>query len=358
MTAGRQALYWLGVIAAFIVILAVLGDILLPFVAGMAIAYLLDPLTDRIEAWGAPRGLATTVVLLVSFVLFISALFLLLPLLQDQLTLLLKQLPGIIDRLRAAAETLMATVNARAGPEDVERIRAALTQMSEGLIGALLGVVKRIWSSGLALINLFGLLVITPVVAWYLLRDWDRLVERIDSWLPRDHADVIREQMREIDRTLAGFVRGQAVVCLILGIYYAVALTLLGLDYGLIVGLIAGAISFVPYVGAIVGGLLSIGLAFVQFGAFGPVLIAGAIFFAGQAVEGNYLTPKLVGERVGLHAVWVIFALLAGGSLFGFTGVLVAVPAGAAIGVVARYTLARYLKSPLYLGRDRTSDEP
>ena len=202
----------------------------------------------------------------------------------------------------------------------------------------------------MAFANLISLLVITPVVAFYLLRDWDRLIARIDTWLPRDHAETIRERVREVDRTLAGFLRGQGTVCLILGLFYAIALSIAGLDFGLVVGLVAGLLSFIPYVGAIIGLVLSVGLALLQFDDWLRVAIVAGIFFVGQAVEGNFLTPKLVGESVGLHPVWIIFGLLAGGALFGFVGVLLAVPAAAVIGVGVRFALDRYLQSPYYRG--------
>jgi predicted PurR-regulated permease PerM len=205
-------------------------------------------------------------------------------------------------------------------------------------------------SGGVAIANLISLLVITPVVAFYLLRDWDRIVARVDTWLPRGHAGAIREQAREIDRTLAGFLRGQGTVCLILGVFYAIGLTLAGLDFGLVVGLVAGLLSFIPYVGAIVGLVLSVGLALVQFDDWLRIAVVAGIFFVGQAVEGNFLTPKLVGESVGLHPVWIIFGLLAGGALFGFVGVLLAVPAAAVIGVGVRFALGRYMQSPYYHG--------
>ena len=233
-------------------------------------------------------------------------------------------------------------------PDEVDKARAAVMGASEKVIGGALAVIQGVWSSGLALVNLIGLVVVTPVVAWYLLRDWDRIVEAVDGWLPRDHAPVIREQVRIIDRTLAGFVRGQAMVCLILGAVYAIALELAGLDYGLVVGLVAGLISFIPYVGSLVGLALSVGLAAIQFDEPLRIALIAVIFVAGQAIEGNFLTPKLVGEKVGLHPVWVIFGLLAGGSLFGFVGVLLAIPVAAVVGVGLRFALARYKAGPYY----------
>ena len=203
-------------------------------------------------------------------------------------------------------------------------------------------------SGGLAIVNVLALVFITPIVTFFLLRDWDEMVARIDKWLPRQWAPVIREQATLIDETLAGFVRGQSLVCLLLGTFYAIGLTIVGLEFGIVIGMLAGILSFIPYVGTIVGFVLSVGLAFAQYPDWLPIFIVVGIFLAGQAIEGNFLTPKLVGERVGLHPVWVIFALLAGGSLFGFVGVLLAVPVAAVIGVLARFALGRYLQSGYY----------
>jgi predicted PurR-regulated permease PerM len=213
--------------------------------------------------------------------------------------------------------------------------------------GLLVGLV----SSGVALINLLSLLFITPLVAFYLLRDWPKITARIDHWLPKAEAKTVRAQLREIDRTLAGFARGQALVCLALAIFYAVTLTAAGLDFGVLVGLFAGLASFIPFLGAFGGGLLSIGLALIQFPTWSQVFVIAVIFVAGQIIEGYVLTPKLVGDRVGLHPVWIIFALMVGGALFGFLGLLLAVPAAAAAGVLVRFAIERYLASPFYRGQ-------
>ena len=199
-------------------------------------------------------------------------------------------------------------------------------------------------SGGLALFKLASLLIITPVVSFYLLRDWDRIIAHMNSLLPPGHASTIRGLTAEIDDTIAGFVRGQANVCLILGFYYGIALSLAGLESGLLVGFGAGLISFIPYVGASVGLVVGVAIAIAQFSDWLPVFLVAVIFIVGQVAESYVLTPKLVGDRVGLHPVWIIFALLAGGALFDFTGVLLAVPAAAVIGVLARFGQARYLE--------------
>ena len=199
-------------------------------------------------------------------------------------------------------------------------------------------------------------IVVVPVVAFYLLLDWDNMVAKIDALVPRDHAETVRSLARQINSVLAGFVRGQVSVCLILGTFYSVALMFAGLQFGLIVGAIAGTITFIPYVGALIGGLLALGLALFQFwGDWLSIGLVAGIFVVGQFLEGNVLTPKLVGKSVGLHPVWLLFALSCFGTLFGFVGMLVAVPVAASIGVLMRFGIVQYQRSHLYRGLDHPS---
>jgi len=350
MKVERQLRFWLIGFAVFLVALYLLRTVLLPFVAGMAVAYLLDPVCDRLEAWGLSRTLATTVLTVLFLVVAAAAAVLLIPVLAGQVVSLLERVPDSIEALRGQSARLLAIVEARVDPAMIERIESAVAGSADRLVAWGTEFLGQVISGGVALANLLSLLVITPVVAFYLLRDWDRIVARVDGWLPREHAETIRERVREVDRTLAGFLRGQGLVCLILGLFYAIALSIAGLDFGLVVGLVAGLLSFIPYVGAIIGLVLSVGLALLQFDDWLRVAIVAGIFFVGQAVEGNFLTPKLVGESVGLHPVWIIFGLLAGGALFGFVGVLLAIPVAAVIGVGVRFALDRYLQSRYYRG--------
>jgi predicted PurR-regulated permease PerM len=219
-------------------------------------------------------------------------------------------------------------------------------------------LLQAIFTSAMSIINVVMLLVIVPVVAFYLLYDWDNMTAKIDDMLPRDHAPVIRRLAAEIDTTLASFIRGMGTVCLVLGTYYAVTLMLVGLQFGLVVGFVAGALTFIPYVGAFVGGALAIGLGLFQFwGEWVSLGLVAGIFVLGQVIEGNVLTPKLVGSSVGLHPVWLIFALSVFGTLFGFVGMLVAVPVAAALGVIARFLIENYKDSRLYQGLERQTDE-
>jgi predicted PurR-regulated permease PerM len=323
---------------------------LLPFIAGMAIAYFLDPMADWLEEWRAPRWLATTIVLLFFVLVVVAAVLVVVPVIQAQVVDFVDALPRYQQAIRARVMPLVDRLFGQLSQEEVEKLRAAAGERAGQAVSWLGTVLGGLWSGGLALFNVLSLLVITPVVAFYLLRDWDKMISRVDQWLPRQHAETIRVQAKEIDRTLAGFVRGQALVCLILGTFYGIALTVVGLNFGLLVGLGAGLLSFIPYVGSIIGFLSSVGIALVQYDSYGMVAVVAGIFFLGQAVEGNFLTPKLVGDRIGLHPVWVIFALLAGASLFGFVGVLLAVPVAAALGVLVRFALCQYLDSRYYKG--------
>ncbi len=356
MSPAKQLGYWLGVFLSVAAALYVLSDILLPFVAGMAIAYFFDPAADKLVKWGCSRTIATCIITLLFVLLAIAVLVLLFPLLESQITELISALPAIGQFMWEQVQALLAIVQAKLPPEYAERLRTAVSEYAGSVVGSIGTVIGRIVSGGFAFFNLLSLVFITPIVTFYMLRDWDRMVVKLDAWLPLQHAETIRGLLREIDSTISGFVRGQALVCIALGAFYAIALTIAGLKFGLIVGLAAGLISFVPYLGALAGFVISIALAVSQFSEWIDVAIIVVIFIVGQAVEGNVLQPKLVGERVGLHAVWIIFALLAGGALLGFVGLLLAIPLAAAIGVLIRFALSRYLASPLYRGAARPSD--
>lgn len=345
MTRRERGAFWGLLLGVVVLALYVLRDVLVPFVAGMAVAYLLDPIVDRLERVKIGRGLATFAVLLGFFAVAVGLLLLLIPLLQTQIERLAIALPGYIDMVKGALGPMLEHLDTGL---DRQAALQKITGMTGDLVSWIGGVLKQLISGGFAIANIISLLLITPIVSFYLLRDWDRMVAAVDSWLPREQAPVIRQQAAAVDATLSAFVRGQGVVCLILGVFYAAGLSVAGLDFGLVIGLFAGLISFVPFVGAMLGGVLSVGLALVQFDSLQPVAIVAAVFVAGQVLEGNFLTPNLVGDAVGLHPVWVIFGLLAGGVLFGFVGVLLAVPAAAVIGVLTRFALAQYLASPLH----------
>lgn len=349
MSLKQHMKFWAFFVALFVLSLVLLSNILLPFILGMAVAYFLDPVADKLEDLGLNRSLATTIIIGL-FVLFVVLLtILLVPVLIEQLMGFLNRLPGYIAKLHAF---LMPIVERFVDVNDLQQndeIKKSLALYAAEAVKGLGTLSKNVIGGGLVLVNIITLLVITPVVAFYLLRDWDHIVEKVDSWLPVKNAHEIRRLAKEIDDVLAGFVRGQATVCLILSLYYGIALMASGLEFGLTIGIITGMISFIPFVGAIIGAIASIGVALVQFWPdFIMIGIVGVIFVVGQVLEGYVLTPNLVGERVGLHPVWVMFGLLAGGSLFGFVGVLIAVPMAAVVGVLSRFSIRQYLESPLY----------
>lgn len=350
MTRDRQTIFWIVGLLLAAALIHLLSGILLPFVAGMAVAYFLDPIADKLEERGVSRGLATFLILLSFFIVMIGILLLLLPLLQNQFVELASLLPTVIESLQGHIQALFEELRAELPPEAFQKLREAAAGYAGKIVSLLTGFLANVWSGGVAFFNLLSLVVITPVVAFYLLRDWDLITAKIDSWLPRHAASIIREQILAIDATIAGFVRGQASVCLVLATIYGVGLTVVGLKSGLLVGLGAGFISFIPYVGAGTGMIVGITIAMFQFSDWIWIAVVAGIFLFGQTLESYFLTPKLVGDRVGLHPVWIIFALLAGGSLFGFTGVLLAVPAAAVIGVLIRFAITQYLDSPLYTG--------
>lgn len=347
----RQVFFWLLTLAIFVAFLMLFSSILLPFIAGMALAYFLDPVADRLERIGLSRLMATVVILVSFVVVFVLSLMIIIPVLASQLNDFIQRVPAYVTQL----QTFIATSNASWLPDWVDGQMGTIREnfsryLSEG-VGFLGTLVEQIWNSGKALLDIASLLVVTPVVAFYLLLDWDRMIEKVDSWVPRHQLGTVRQLATELDNTIAGFVRGQGSLCLILGIFYAVALSAAGLNFGLLIGFFTGMISFIPYVGSTVGLLLSLGVALVQFWPdFIWVGVIAGIFFLGQFIEGNILQPKLVGKSVGLHPVWLMFALFAFGALFGFVGVLVAVPAAAAVGVLVRFAISRYLDSDLYYG--------
>ena len=359
MTLQRQVTFWIASFFVLILLLWLLSPILLPFIAGLVLAYFLDPVADALERLGLPRILATLVILIVSILSIVLVGLLIVPILGDQIVKFAGDFPSLLQSLLArfneVAPAWMKDAIAKSGAD----IQGSISDIAGKAAGWIATLVASIWSGGLALVNVLSLLVVTPIVAFYLLADWDHLVAKVDGWLPRDHITSIRGIFTDIDTTLAGFIRGQGTVCLLLGVFYAVTLSLAGLKFGLVIGLVAGLLSFIPYIGALVGGLMAIGVGLVQFWPdFASILTIIGIFAVGQFLEGNFLSPKLVGGSIGLHPVWLMFALFAFGYLFGFVGLLLAVPMAAAAGVLVRFALNQYLGSKLYRGIPREIPEP
>ena len=340
--------FWLVLGVVIFAFLYSVKAILLPFVVGIMVAYFLDPLADRLEKYGFTRGLATLLITTIFFAAAIIAFCFLVPVLYQQLEALVVSLPRLISENQHRLVPQVHHWLLGLDPAVSQKIADGGKDLSITILGYLGGLLSNVMQSGLALINLLSLIFITPVVAFYFLRDWDIMVARMHTLLPRKHAALIKQQLSLVDKTLSGFIRGQTQVCLMLGIFYMIALSVVGLESGALIGFLTGVATFIPYVGMIGGSVIGLIVAWFQFGSWQGVLIVGAIFLAGEMIEGNFVAPNLVGDKVGLHPVWIIFGMLAGGKLFGLLGVVLAVPATAVFGVLIRFLTAQYLTSQYY----------
>jgi predicted PurR-regulated permease PerM len=348
VSATRQALFWLLALAVLFLLLHLLSGMLLPFVAGFAIAYMLAPFVALLTRWKVPRSLASLLALLLFLFMLVAIIVLIVPVIELQTAQLVRSAPAAADYVRTEAQHLLELAQKQLPPEDIQKAQDMIGGWTGAALGWLAGLVESVLTSGLAIANLLALLLITPLVAFFLLRDWQAIVARFDNLLPRQYALTIREQLRLVDATISGYLHGQALVSLIVGVYYAVTLSIVGLNFAIILGIIVGILSFIPYVGEATGVLLAIGLGAMQFDSWSRIIIIAAIFLVGHLGAADFLQPKLIGSRVHLHQLWVIFALLAFGELFGFLGILLALPAAAVTGVLVRFALSRYLASPLY----------
>jgi len=347
----RHVRFWLVIAALIVLFFWVFSDVLLPFAAGMVLAYFLDPVADWLEARGLSRAMAASTILISFLAVFVIALVTLVPLIAQQLVEFVGTLPGLIAQLQQLITSFnpeWLTGKLGINPDD---LRQALNTVFSSGLSIVSTIFKSLWSSASSLFSVAGLFVITPVVAFYMLLDWDRMVAKIDSWVPRNSVETVRQLATDINASTAGFVRGQSLDGLILGTMYSIALSMIGLNFAVVIGMLSGLIGFIPYVGSAVGLILAVAVALAQFWPeWQWVAAVVVIFAAGQFIEGNFIQPKLVGESVGLHPVWLMFSLFAFGSLFGFVGLLIAVPAAAAIGVLVRFAIDRYLRSSMYKG--------
>lgn len=355
---------WALAIVAVALFLYLFSGVLMPFAAGIALGYLLDPVAEKLERLGLNRLGAALFILAVSIILIVLALVLIGPVLGHQLSGFVENLPRIVLRLQALVSDWSAKLldtswgsdlATRLGlgsgnPGDIQKALADYAGEAAKWLG---GFARSLISGGAALVGILSLIVVTPVVAFYILVDWNRMIASMKSLVPPRYLPEVSAVAGDMDAALAGFLRGQSLVCLFLGLWYGLGLTLIGLNYGFLIGITAGFLSFIPYVGSLTALVVSAVVALVQGWPDWTMLAkALAVVIAGQFLEGNVLSPKLVGESVGLHPVWLMFALLASGSLFGFTGLIVAVPVAAALGVLLRFFFARYRESPFYLGED------
>lgn len=349
----RQVLFWLVVGVLLLAALRILSPVLLPFVAGMVIAYFLNPLVDRLSAAGLPRALSTVLLLVLATAALVVSFIVLLPPAVEQGRALLAAMPSEAERLKGVLEQAARQHLGDRFPQAQEAASRAIAGITEALPSLAATIAQSLWSHGMAAFNFLSLMLVTPLVAFYALLDWPKLLSKVDSWLPRDHAGQIRLLAREIDSRVSAFIRGQGVVCLVLAAYYAICLSALGLRYGLLVGLLTGIFSFIPFAGWAMGLITATSIAIVQhWPEMMPILFVVGVFLGGQALDAALLSPQIVGSKIGLHPVWLIFSLLVFSYLFGFLGLLVAVPVAAAIGVLVRFALESYMKSSVYRGQE------
>lgn len=347
----KKIWFWLVVGVVFFGFVYLIRSILLPFVLGLLIAYFLDPAARWMEKKGYSRTTATSLLIIGFFGVGVVAVAALSPVLYDQIMAFVKAAPEYVRKGKEfIAPQIDKVMSGLRGTPVATNSQEVLSNASESALGYAKTILMGIFTSGANFFNLITLLLLTPVVAFYLLRDWQRFITEVDELLPRESADTIREQMGEIDRTIAGYLRGQVNVCLILAAFYMVTLGLTGLNYGVLIGLVSGLITFIPFVGAMLGFVVAMAIALFQFDELWRIAAVAIVYGLGQMLEGNFLVPKLVGDKVGLHPVWVIFGMLAGGVLFGFVGVLLAVPISAIIGVLVRFMIGEYRASLIYVG--------
>ncbi len=356
MTTATKASFWAGTFALFIGFIWIFNNILTPFILGIAIAYLLNPIVSKFaKEKSLPRWVISLIILSLFFLFLILVFVTLGPMAFRQLQMLIEQIPNYIQNIMDFVRPYMAWIQDRVGEDYLEQINTNISENAGKIVGVTGGIAAGIASGGAAVVGFFTTLVLMPLVAYFMMNEWPRIVKWVESLYPRQHEKVIRDILKKIDRKLSGFIRGQITVAFLLAIIYALALTIAGLNYGFLIGLGAGLFSIIPLVGSTLGLIVGIAVAWFQTGDMVYVGIIAAIFMAGQFIEGNFLTPKLVGDSVGLHPLWIMFALLAGGSLLGIVGMLLAVPVAAVIGVLAGFAIDRYKASPLY---QKAPEEP
>lgn len=348
--AARNTIIWLVIGVLFLLFIIGIRAVLLPFVLGILIAYFLDPVVDRIETKNVSRGFATALVTISFFAVGVVFILIAFPLVSEQLVRFVNEIPNYTRSISNFYRDNLQSMIRQLPAEQENTLQEAVGSFRNMFADMFTQFVHGVVSSGATILNILSLLLITPVVTFYMLRDFDRMVAKIDSLLPRAHAPIIREQMRQIDDTISGFIRGQTMVCAILATFYIISFSITGLKFGLVIGAATGFLIIIPYVGWAAGAITAMLVALLQYDSDVMIMITAAILIFGQLVESYFLTPQLVGNKVGLHPVWLIFGMLAGGALFGFVGVLIAVPVTAVIGVLTRFAINQYLTSELYKG--------
>ncbi len=354
MTLRTQVLVWIGIFVAAILLLWLFRSILLPFVIGLALAYLLNPVVALLARFRIDRTWGSMLALAVAIAIVVGLFLALVPLVAQQGAGLVARLPTYIRELQALLQEWAPQLSAWLGPERVAQLESSLADLLGRGVELTAALTAQLAQGGINILTTIAVLFVAPVVAYYLLVDWEGMVRKADELLPRPQQAEIRGILKDIDRAMAGVIRGQGGVILVLCAYYGTSLTLAGLNFGVAIGLVGGLLSFIPYVGFLIGFTLSMTIALVQFwpDQWVFILVVLGIYVVGQFLEANILYPKLVGQSININPVWLMFALFAFGLLFGFVGLLLAVPLAAIAGVLTRYALAKYQASSLYLGTD------
>ena len=355
MTAARLPVFWPLFAVVVGVIFYELRDALVPFAAAFFIAYALDPLVGRIQSMGVSRLIATAIVTGFLFLVILILFLVGIPFLIDQGLAFASKAPAIAERLRLMILASPLTEQVR-GLVDMQSALGQLSTLMGSAGDGVASVARSLLSGGRAFFGLLSLLVFAPIIAIYLLLDWQRMLDVLESLIPPHRKDTVLHIIQDIDHSLTGFLRGQSLICLFLGLWYAIGLSLAGLNFAVLIGASAGFFSFIPFVGSMGGLVVALGFGLVQFWPdYWSILMVALVFASGQFLEGNILSPRIVGGAVGLHPVWLMFSLFAFGSLFGFFGLLIAVPLAATLGVLLRHAVLAYRKSPVYLDADGAS---
>jgi predicted PurR-regulated permease PerM len=348
LSAKSQLTFWGITSALFIAFIWIFKAVLTPFVLGMVIAYLLNPLVKRFSTRGIKRTTSTIIILSLFFVVVTAIIIVVAPIVARESAELIKALPGYLDRIIELVQPYIAWFQEVTGQGSLEDAKAFLKDNISKILSVTGGVAGSLVAGGQAVIGMATTIVITPLVAFFMMKEWPAITDWVEDLIPRDKEKMIKDLIKQIDAKLSGFIRGQLSVAFFLGLIYAIALTIAGLNYGFLIGVVAGVLSIIPLVGSTIGLIVAVTIAWFQAGELNYVLIIAAIFFVGQIVEGNILSPKLLGDSVGLHPLWILFALMAGGSLFGILGMLLAVPVAAIVGVLVGFAIMQYKASPLY----------
>lgn len=347
---SRSFWAWMGILGLLLYFLYAIQGILLPFFVGTFIAYALNPIATKLTRLPfINRAAASTLTTLLFVIVVVLFFIFIIPTLQKEIARLLTRAPEFGLLLRDSWNHFLSNLSERVSPRDMQIIRETVEGYASNLVGVMAQTLGHILTNSLAIINLIAVTIVVPILVFYLLQDWPGIVRHFHDMIPPRSRPELRSLFGQIDKTLAGFARGQTLVCLFLSLYYTALLYFIGLESALAVGIFTGLLAFIPYVGAIIGYLVSLLLVLSQFpGDAHPVLILSLFFLLGQILEGKFLSPTIIGNRIGLHPVWIIFSLFAGGALAGFPGMLIALPVGAVLGVLVRHAVNKYMKTPFY----------